>query len=181
MKTRQAFGWRRLLLGGALLAAAALAQAQFAWIDDKGLRQYSDRPPPPSVPLSRILKGPGLAAQKAAAAAAAASAPAGAGAASAPAPAPKAEPKAEPTTAERDADFRKRRADAATKEQKAADASRRQADIEQYCTTLRQNKQVLESGGRIGTTDKAGEPGYMDDAERAAQLKKVQRAMADCQ
>lgn len=172
MKTRQAFGWRRLLLGGALLAAAALAQAQFAWIDDKGLRQYSDRPPPPSVPLARILKGPGLAAQKAAATAEAASATASA--ATAPAA------KAEPTTAQRNADFRKRQADAATEEQKAADASKRQGDIDKHCKELRQSKQVLESGRRIGITDKAGEPGYMADAERAAQLQKVQRALADC-
>ncbi len=176
MKTRQAFGWRRLLLGGALLAAATLAQAQFVWIDDKGLRQYSDRPPPPSVPLARILKGPGLAAQKAAATAAAA--PATASAAAAPASAPAA--KAEPTTAQRNADFRKRQADAATEEQKAADASKRQSDIDKHCKELRQSKKILESGRRIGTTDKAGEPGYMDDAERAAQLQKAQRALADC-
>lgn len=173
MKTRQAFGWRRLLLGGALLAAATLAQAQFVWIDDKGLRQYSDRPPPPSVPLARILKGPGLAAQKAAAAASAT-----ASAAAAPASAPAA--KAEPTMAQRNADFRKRQADAAMEEQKAADASKRQSDIDNHCKELRQSKKVLESGRRIGTTDKAGEPSYMDDAERAAQLQKAQRALADC-
>jgi hypothetical protein len=39
MKTKQAPRWPRLLLGGALLAAAALAQAQYVWLDDKGLRQ----------------------------------------------------------------------------------------------------------------------------------------------
>ncbi|MEC5161902.1 uncharacterized protein with WD repeat [Janthinobacterium sp. CG_S6] len=172
MTTKQATRWPRLLFGGALLAAAALAQAQYVWLDDKGLRQYSDRPPPPAVPAKRILKAPGAALQEAAGgeAAAAASTPA-AGAQA---------PKAEPTTAERNADFRKRKADEAEKEQKAAEAAKRQADIDSNCAGLRQSKQTLESGRRIGTTDKAGQPGYMGDEERAQQSKKVQRALADC-
>jgi hypothetical protein len=171
MKTKQAPRWPRLLLGGALLAAAALAQAQYVWLDDKGLRQYSDRPPPPSVPAKRILKAPGAALQEAAGAEAAASA-----FASAAAPAPK----AQPTTAERNADFRKRKTDEAEKEQKSADAAKRQADIDSNCANLRQSKQMLESGRRIGTTEKSGEPGYMGDEERAQQSKKVRIALADC-
>jgi hypothetical protein len=172
MNTKQAPRWPRLLLGGALLAAAALAQAQYVWLDDKGLRQYSDRPPPPSVPAKRILKAPGAALQDVAGAEAAAAASAGAAAAPA--------PKAPPTTAERNADFRKRKAAEADKEQKSAEAAKRQADIDGNCASLRQNKQMLESGRRIGTTDKAGEPGYMGDEERAQQSKKVKVALADC-
>ena len=42
----------------AALAAAPQARAQYVWIDDKGLKQLSDRPPPPNVPAKRILKAP---------------------------------------------------------------------------------------------------------------------------
>lgn len=48
----------RLLAATALMAFASMAQAQYMWIDDKGLKQFSDRPPPPSVPLKHILKAP---------------------------------------------------------------------------------------------------------------------------
>jgi hypothetical protein len=124
------------------------------------------------VPAKRILKAPGAALQEAADAEAAASASASAAAAPA--------PKAQPTTAERNADFRKRKADEAEKEQKSADAAKRQADIDSNCANLRQSKQMLESGRRIGTTEKSGEPGYMGDEERAQQSKKVKIALADC-
>ncbi|MDC8760351.1 DUF4124 domain-containing protein [Janthinobacterium fluminis] len=169
MNSKPTSAWPRLLLAGALLAAAALAQAQYVWLDDKGLRQYSDRPPPPSVPAKRILKAPGAAQPDAAGA-------------QAPADVDAAPPatKAAPTTAERNADFRKRKTEAAEQEQKAADAARRQADIDSNCASLRQNKQMLDSGRRIGVTDKAGQPGYMSDDERARQTKQVQRSLADC-
>src|SRR5471030_2362506 len=49
----------RLLAGGALLALSAQALAQYIWLDEKGIKHLSDRPPPPSVPDQRILKAPG--------------------------------------------------------------------------------------------------------------------------
>ncbi|WP_317202370.1 DUF4124 domain-containing protein [Janthinobacterium sp.] len=162
MKSRQTIRWPRLLLGGALLLGAALAQAQYVWLDEKGLRQYSDRPPAPSVPAKRILKMPG-------------GLPPGGDAAPEAAPAA-----AAPTTAERNADYNKRRAAAAEKEQKAGDAARRQANAEGHCDSLRKSKLQLESGRRIGVTDKSGEAGYMDDGERARQLGDVRRALAEC-
>ncbi|MFS2019205.1 DUF4124 domain-containing protein, partial [Massilia sp. CT11-108] len=45
-----------LLLLAAFLAAPAYAQ--YSWIDDHGTRVFSDRPPPPGTPPSRILKTP---------------------------------------------------------------------------------------------------------------------------
>jgi hypothetical protein len=59
----------------AVLAAAApfvAAQSVYVWKDDAGRNVYSDTPPPPSVPRSRILKSPNISA-----AAAPAAAPAG--------------------------------------------------------------------------------------------------------
>ena len=48
----------RWLAGGALLLCTSLSHAQWVWLDEKGLKQFSDRPPPNSVPQKRILKQP---------------------------------------------------------------------------------------------------------------------------
>ncbi|MET3133110.1 hypothetical protein AAKU55_003392 [Oxalobacteraceae bacterium GrIS 1.11] len=172
MMSKDGWDWRlvgRLLVGGALLAAATMAQAQYVWLDNKGLRQYSDRPPPPSVPLKSILKAPGGVPAAEPAAADGAEPDATPAAASA------------PTLAERNADFRKRKTEDAEKQKKAADVAKRQADNASNCDSLRQNKALLDSGRRISNTDKAtGEAGYMTDEARAQQSQKVQRALADC-
>lgn len=164
-------GWR-WTLGGALMALAALAHAQYVWVDDKGLKQYSDRPPAPSVPLKRILKAPGLEQQQREAAAAAAAPEDGAAATPA--------PKAAPGMAELNADFRKRKAEEAEKERKAGEEARRKADISSNCESQRKNKLLLDSGRRISVTASNGEAGFMSDEERARQTRKAQQALADC-
>lgn len=162
-------GWRRAL-GAALAMLASLAHAQYVWVDEKGLKQYSDRPPAPSVPLKRILKAPGLAQQQREAATAAGDE----------APAATPAPKAAAGVAALEADFRKRKADAAEKERKAAEEAQRQAEIGARCESLRKNKQLLDSGRRISVADARGEPGFMSDEERAWQTKKAQQALAAC-
>ena len=47
---------------GLLMAIATVAQAQYVWVDAKGVKQFSDRGPPPEVPLKNILKSPAPAA-----------------------------------------------------------------------------------------------------------------------
>ncbi|HEU4775758.1 MAG TPA: DUF4124 domain-containing protein, partial [Telluria sp.] len=56
---RRAAGPLRLALAAALLAVSAQALAQYLWIDEKGIKQLSDRPPPPNIPEKNILKAPG--------------------------------------------------------------------------------------------------------------------------
>ncbi|CAH0169194.1 hypothetical protein SRABI118_00949 [Massilia sp. Bi118] len=48
----------RLLCSAALALTSLLAHAQYSWIDDKGMRVFSDRPAPPGTPTGRILKTP---------------------------------------------------------------------------------------------------------------------------
>ena len=50
----------RNTIGALLMVAAASAAAQFVWIDASGIRQYSDRPPPASIPKNKILKEPSV-------------------------------------------------------------------------------------------------------------------------
>lgn len=169
-------------LGALLLCCASLAQAQYMWIDAKGIKQYSDRPPPTSVPLKDIKKAPkgqlsadNLPAGDAAANAAGDAAPA----ASAPTPAAPA-PKGQPTLADRNADFNKRQQDKAEQDKKERAESEQKSAQRENCERARAAKMSLDSGRRLGVTDKNGERGYMDDAQRAVEGKKVEKVLAGC-
>ena len=164
------------LLRAAALAAIAIiavpAFAQYVWTDAQGHKQYSDMPPPSSVPRSRILKQPG-----------------GTSAApEAPASADLATPNADAvvkstaamTTAEREVDFKKRMSEQAAKDKKTAEATRRAAEKTENCEKMQGYNRALEDGVRISTTDKNGERAYLTDEQRAAELQKNQRAVRDC-
>ncbi len=166
------------------LALSTTAQAQaYKWKDANGRIVYSDQAPPKGTPAANILKAPkGFTAPAANAptAAAASTDPAKAAptsAATSTSAAPSA-PKAPMTTAEREADFRKRQAEnqkkAQEEEKKAAEESQRQAQ----CNSLRQNLAALESGQRIARTDSKGERVFIDDAERARDIQKGRQDLA---
>lgn len=158
------------LAGALLLAACSLATAQYIWIDDKGVKQLSDRPPPPSVPDSRILKAPGKAPFNP-----------GAEAGAPPAePAPDAAATRRPTLAERNADFNKRKDEAAAAARKAAAEAQQKADLAANCDAARKNLQALADGVRMTNYDSNGERGIMGDAERAEMAKKNQKVLAGC-
>jgi hypothetical protein len=151
------------MLGALLLACCPLGMAQWEWKDANDVRHWSDQPPPPSVPASRILKAPRghmpdlrkeLAEQPAAA----------------PAPAPAG--KARPTVAERNAAFEERRAVAAQQAEKAAAQARNAAADAAACDNARANLRVLESGIRIATTGKDGEQAFLDEAQKADQVRR---------
>jgi hypothetical protein len=169
--TRQ---WPRLLAGGALLLLAQFAHAQYSWIDDKGTRVFSDRPPPPNTPASRILKSPRPAAQ----------APVpfegkpGAAPAS-PAPVLPAAPKP-PSLAEQDAAFRQRQARREDDARKAQEEElKKQADAER-CTAARQESLQLSSGMRIAQVNDKGERSFMTDEDRKRRQEAAQRVLQDC-
>lgn len=161
---------RQVMLGTLLLACCALAQAQWEWKDASGGRHLSDQPPPPSVPASRILKAPRgqmpdlrreLAQQ----------------------PAAQAEPataasKAPPSAAQRNADFERRRAEAAQEAQKAALEARNKAAEAAACDSARANLRVLESGIRIATADRNGEQTFLDDTQKAEQMRRNRDTLA---
>jgi hypothetical protein len=153
-----------LLAGGALLMLANLAQAQYMWVDAKGVKQFSDRPPPASVPLKDVLKAPGRTsiantpeqtAQKPAAAA--------------PALAPK-------TLADREADFRKRQAETASAEAKAETAAAEQGQHKADCDTAKARNAALASGKRVRTPDNT----FLDDKGRAEQQANMNQVLAKC-
>lgn len=153
-----------LALSALLLPPAALAQ--YIWLDEKGTKQFSDMPPPASVPRSRILKQPG---------GAPAATPQEADEAKPAAPA-----KAEPTLAEKNADFRKRRTEQVEKDKKAAEEAARAAENAKNCERAREYQRSLESGERIFRTDKNGERDYLSDEQRARETRENRRVIAEC-
>ena len=152
-----------------LFCCAGLAQAQFVWIAPNGTRQYSDQPPPPGTPASKILKAPGRAAP----------APELPDAVPASTAAPAAKAKA-PTLAEREADFRKRGKEREEADSKARETAMEAAKKAQYCDGLRKNARLYAAGGRIADVGPDGQKRFLSEAERAAAAERTANQMNDC-
>jgi hypothetical protein len=174
------------LLAGVLLAAAcaapvAQAQAPYIWIDDKGMKQLSDQPPPPSVPPNRILRQPRNA-QVAPAPAAVDNPAATAAAPTADSAKTAADDKAKrpPTLADRNADYNKRQAESAAAAQKAAQEAAQKASEAANCEQARSNQLALDSGIRMSTFDKDGQRTFVTDAQRAERSKQNKAVLAGC-
>jgi hypothetical protein len=163
----------RCLAGALLLAASSMAMAQYLWIDDKGVKQLSDRPPPPNIPEKRILKAPGKPLFNP-------NAPAEADTAAAESDNSPPPAKAPPTLAERNADYNKRKTEAAAAEKKSADEARQKADIAANCDAARKNQMALDNGVRMSNYDKNGERSFVTDEQRVEMAKKNQKVLADC-
>lgn len=164
----------RLAAALLLLLSTSLAHAQYVWVDAKGTRQYSDRPPPPGTPPHKILKAPGRLAPAPAPEASSDNA-----APDAPVAKPK-DPTQPPTLAERDKAFRERQKQAAEQERKDADERDRKADAAARCEAARDAHAQLVSGIRISRIEKNGERSYMSDEERAARAAQMEKILREC-
>lgn len=169
-----------------VLACLALASppalAQWSWRDADGRIVVSDRPPPPSVPERNIVQRPPAAAPSPASRVAPASArPAsgpGAGVGS--------------PTADPELEARKRRIEeqeaAKRRSEEQAAAARRQAEEQQQaaqraenCARAREALRTLQDGTRIARVNAAGQREFLDDAQRAREVARVQGVLAsDC-
>ncbi len=163
----------------ALLCWPALAQAQWIWLNERGIKQLSDQPPPPSVPASRILKAPrGQMPEPLQPLPAAGEAPPADSEAAPVSPADAAKPKARPTLAERNADYNKRRTETAAAEKKSREEAERQTDNARNCDSIRANQRALEAGERVANYDKNGGRSFLTDEQRAQQIKRNQQMLA---
>ena len=84
------------------------------------------------------------------------------------------------TTAERNADFLKRKAEQDEKNQKAAEQARMNEDKSKNCNRAREYQRVLESGQRIATADADGERTVMSDERRVKETQETRRILAGC-
>ena len=164
--------YSRTLATALLLLAATAAQAQYAWIGPNGTRQYSDQPPPPGTPASKILKAPGRHT-------ALAEAPG-----LEPAPAPAGDktdaPKAPPSVADREAAYQERKKAEAEEKLKADQAALQKQQMAERCATAREAQAQFQSGIRIAQVGKDGQRSFMSDEERAARSARVNETVKDC-
>lgn len=154
----------RLLAGAAMLLLAPLAHAQYVWVDAKGVKQFSDRAPPGSVPLKSILKSPTRLQEPVQAEAAI-----GVTASVA---------KAAPATSwvDREADYRKRQTEKAKADGKLAQTAANDAQRQAACDSARGAKAQLASGVRLRNADRS----FVGDAQRNEQAALVNDILSEC-
>lgn len=166
-----------VLLFGLGLAHAALAQ--YVWLDEKGVKQFSDQPPPANIPKKNIIKGPAAPSAKPAAKPGSDdAAPAELDAAAASAASNAAS--AAPTYAERNAEYKKRRQEQVEKDKQASDDAARAEARKKNCERARDYQRTLDSGIRITNTDKNGERSVMGDEERNRASRENRQILDGC-
>lgn len=176
----------RAFLFAMTLAASLAAQAQYQWVDHSGRRVFSDQPPPADIPARNILKQPGVRAAPAAPAAPAATAAAANQAAptqAGPAVSAAASAASAASAAGQDKalEERKQKAEAAEAAKKKAEEAKLAAQRADNCKRARAAKASLDSGVRIARTNEKGEREILDDAQRAAEARRIDEIIqADC-
>ena len=150
------------------------AAGQWAWKEDGGRVVYSDRPPPPSIKSTQILRQPATAAPAPAPQPATPGSAVGDGERPATAPAASSAPK---SIAERDMEFRKRQQERADSDRKAQEEQQKSAAKGAECERARGYLRSLEDGVRISRTDASGNREFLDDAERAAESERTRKAI----
>ncbi len=152
------------------------AAAQWQWIDKDGRKVFSDRPPPQEIPEKSILKQPSYGAPRVVAAPA--SAPAAAAAAPAAAPAAAA---SAATGKDKELEKRKAETEAAEAAKKKAEEDKSAKARAENCTRAKAAKATFDSGTPIRQSNAQGERVFLDEAQRAAEAKRIDAVIAsDC-
>ncbi len=153
----------------AIAAAGAHAQSVWKWRDASGQLHISDMAPPPGTPAKDIISSPAGGARASVITTTNTSTATPTTAAGASAPESDLEKKKKALDKER-AD--KDKADRAALEQKNA------AIRQDNCTRATTAAAGIQAGGRLATMNANGEREFLDDAGRAAELKRAQDVMA---
>lgn len=158
------------------LGVVTIAHAQWGWTDKSGRRIFSDQGPTSDVPEKNIFKRPAGSKAPAIANAPEPQATAAADGTAAAAGAAPAKPGASaPKLTGKDAELEKKK-----KELEAAEAAKKKTEADKVaaqkadnCDRIKKSKANLSSGTRIATTNAKGEREIMGDAERAAEIKRL--------
>jgi hypothetical protein len=154
---------KKLLLIVAALAFSATATAQmYKWTDKDGKVRYGDTPPPgvQAAPV-RPATAPGSAADP-----------------GQPAADAKKDASAKDKPLSPEAAFRKRQQERQEQEQKSSKAGAEAEQKKANCQQAQNQLRMLQSGQRMATTNAAGERVFMDDEQRARDMDRAQRAVA---
>lgn len=151
-----------------LCLATSHVWAQWAWRDANGTMQYSDTPPPSSVPQNRIVGQPDLAADATPTAAPTENAP------------PTESEAGIPSWAEKNTEFMRRREQRLEQEKKAREEKQAAANMKKDCTQTRENLRLMETGRPIRQASVNGGMEYMSDNERNEKMKRMREYLKDC-
>ncbi len=163
------------LLSSLILTCLAMttAQAQYVWLNDKGVKQYSDSPPPRHIPADRIVKSP--------------SAKTPANLRATPSPTAETTGKSElekiekpKTLANKIEDFNKRKIAREEAEKKAETEQQNKEFKTKNCERAKNYKQSLDEGGLIMTRTQEGERVPMDEAQRNKDMQETKKILEDC-
>jgi hypothetical protein len=164
------------LIGLGLAMACGAAQAQlYHYKDAQGHMVYSDIPPPPGIPAGNVLKAPKL---KQGAPGPDAPATADAKGAKDPKDDKSTAKKGPQSVADREADYKKRMAEADKKGKEDAQKNEQAQQTQARCAALQANLAALQNGQRIRKFDASGNPYFIDDGERKADAAKAQQDMS---
>ena len=139
-------------LAAALALSFAAAAQQYKWVDKDGRVQYGDSPPA-GVRATPLRAPAGQAAPASAAG-------------------------KTPTTAEKDADFRKRQLEAGKARDKEAGAAQDAALKKQNCATAQDAVRTIEQG-RVRRMDAKGEFVYLDDNQLVQEMARAKKSVAE--
>lgn len=142
-----------LLFAGDLVAGEYIYQ----WKDKSGQIVYSDNPPPGNIPSRRLRRDAvgEISGQEAAPA---------------------------KSVADQELELKKRQQEQGEKQAKAEKDSANAKAKSQNCEMAKNQLAALESGQRIARFNAKGEREYLDDAQRAAEVERTKKAVADnCQ
>jgi type IV secretory pathway VirB10-like protein len=164
---------RAAVLLGALFAAFSAAAQIYTWTDKDGRTHYADTPPktvdvkvigpvrrPPPPPQAEPEEG-GAATDAAQGAA---------------------QPQSPPTLADRELEFRKRRAEEAEAQAKAEADAKREEERQRACSQARAQLAALQGGQRVARFNEDGSREFLDDAAREQQAAQIQAFLdRECQ
>jgi Domain of unknown function (DUF4124) len=162
----------------AALLCAGPAQAQWKWRDASGRVQFSDLPPPVSVPDKDILQRPG---PKTAPAPAATTASAAAGSSTNKPVSDKNERSGLKATSEGEQAQRRKAEEQERTNRQRADEERLAGQRQDNCQRAREAVLTLESGQRVARVNSRGEREVLNDDQRAEEVRRAKAVVAsDC-
>jgi type IV secretory pathway VirB10-like protein len=152
------------------LVFSLTAAAQYMWLDAAGRKVFSDQPPPANIPAKRVLQQPGKA-----------SATPVASSETEEKPAAKSVAAEKIASKDKDLEAAKKKIEDEETAKKKAEQEKIDAAKAENCKRAKSAKATLDSGMRLAHTNAKGERGFMDDASRKVESKRIEGIIAsDC-
>lgn len=167
----------KYLIATSILLISTYSFAQYVWLNEKGVKQFSDKPPPTSVPKNKIIKAPHFSSANSLNKASNDDAESTEGKSKLSEIEKLEKPK---TIANKNEDFNKRKQEREEQEKKAKDEETRLAANKKQCDSAKSYQRSLENGRLISSTDKNGGRVILDEAQRAKELADTKKFTSEC-